>query len=78
MLTLMLTATDPKSGQQLPDDNIVSQILTFLFAGEQGEEGTYGWPARVALGSVLTCWCPLPVTLPQDTTARRLPSAPSS
>lgn len=33
VLTLMLTAADPQTGQKLPPDNVRDQILTFLLAG---------------------------------------------
>jgi cytochrome P450 len=33
LLTLMLTAKDPRTGRMLPEENIVNQILTFLFVG---------------------------------------------
>lgn len=35
MLDLMLTAVDPDSGEQLDDNNIGNQILTFLAAGSE-------------------------------------------
>jgi cytochrome P450/NADPH-cytochrome P450 reductase len=39
LLGRMLTGVDPQSGKGLPDDNIISQCLTFLIAGHETTSG---------------------------------------
>ncbi|WP_455902053.1 bifunctional cytochrome P450/NADPH--P450 reductase [Rhodococcus gordoniae] len=39
LLGLMLDATDPRTGQALPDENIRNQVLTFLIAGHETTSG---------------------------------------
>ncbi|WP_030170128.1 bifunctional cytochrome P450/NADPH--P450 reductase [Spirillospora albida] len=39
LLGLMLDASDPGTGERLPDDNIRNQVLTFLIAGHETTSG---------------------------------------
>ncbi|MFD0899769.1 bifunctional cytochrome P450/NADPH--P450 reductase [Actinomadura sediminis] len=39
LLGLMLDATDPRTGERLPDENIRDQVLTFLIAGHETTSG---------------------------------------
>jgi cytochrome P450/NADPH-cytochrome P450 reductase len=39
LLGLMLEATDPRTGEPLPDENIRNQVLTFLIAGHETTSG---------------------------------------
>lgn len=39
LLSCMLTGVDKKSGQRLPDENIVAQCMTFLVAGHETTSG---------------------------------------
>jgi cytochrome P450 / NADPH-cytochrome P450 reductase len=40
LLTAMLEGVDPKTGEKLSDDNITSQLITFLIAGHETTSGT--------------------------------------
>lgn len=43
LLQIMLTTTDPATGQRLPDENIRHQLITFLIAGHETTSGALSY-----------------------------------
>ncbi|RYX82717.1 cytochrome P450 [bacterium] len=49
ILTTMLTATDPQSGERLTDENIRNQMVTFLIAGHETTSGLLSFAIHALL-----------------------------
>lgn len=43
MLDILMRANDPESGQQMPDDQLIDEVLTLIVAGHETTASTLSW-----------------------------------